>query len=193
MPSPFGHALAGAAVAWVSEPTSTRTLERRPSTGALTAVCAVLAALPDADLLLPGAHRTFTHSIFAVIVVTIVAAGVTRWVTRKERHVGPVGQAGRVGRAAHVNAWRIALICGAAYGSHLLLDLLGDDPNLPSGIQLLWPSQRWFILPITIFPGTERRHIFSAASILINLKAFGVELIVMGPIAAAAAWYRRRA
>lgn len=164
MPSPIGHALAGLATAWGGG-------RLREPAWPLAAVCAALAAIPDADLLLPGAHRTFTHSFVAVAVVLIIAAAVTGKVTGKID-------------------WRIVLLCGAAYGSHVLMDWLGADPNPPSGIQLLWPSAGWFIAPWTIFPGTERRHILSVASFLTNLKAVGVECAVMAPVAAGA-WLTR--
>jgi membrane-bound metal-dependent hydrolase YbcI (DUF457 family) len=70
MPSPVGHALAGAAVARLA-PTRRHVL-----------ACATLAALPDLDLLLPIVHRTATHSVTAVAVTFIVAAMVTGEVTR---------------------------------------------------------------------------------------------------------------
>ena len=87
----------------------------------LTLVCIALAVLPDIDLLYPPMHRTATHSVGAVVLVTIIAAGVTGWVT------------GRIN-------WRIALVCAAAYASHILTDWLGTDRNYaPYGIQMFWP------------------------------------------------------
>jgi hypothetical protein len=74
-----------------------------------------------------------THSITAVLVATIIAHWMTRW---------------RTG----VFNWRLALLCGAAYGSHLLLDWLDNDTKQPAGIQLLWPfSNQWFI-SVDAFP-----------------------------------------
>ena len=91
MPSPLGHALGGIAVAWAVDllpgtPTW-RTAGRgesfyRRAGGALTLICAGLAVAPDADLFL-STHRTATHSMTAVAMVTIVAAVVTGWVTRR--------------------------------------------------------------------------------------------------------------
>ena len=161
MPSPIGHALGGVAAAWASP--------ERISTP-LTLVCAVLAAAPDLDLLVPGWHRTVTHSVGAVVIVTIVAAGVTGWVTR--RNTWSVWR-----------VWRIAGICGLAYASHILLDWLGTDPNPPFGIQAFWPfSHQWFIAGWTIFPVTERRSFFSWAAFATNAKAVAVELIILGPV-----------
>jgi inner membrane protein len=150
MPSPIGHAIAGVAVAWAGD--------RR-----LAPVCAGLAALPDADLLLPGFHRTYTHSVTAVLVVTIVAAAVTGKVTR----------------------WRTALVCGAAYASHLLLDWLGADSHPPFGIQLLWPfSDRWFISGWDVFRETARQHFFEPAIVHQNALAVAQELTILLPLAA---------
>lgn len=165
MPSPFGHALAGLATAWAGGRPRTRVW-------GLAICCAILAALPDVDLLIPGAHRTFTHSIVAAVIVTIIAIVVTGRVTGK-------------------NDLRFALLCGAAYGSHLVMDVFGADPNPPSGIQLLWPARAWIISPWTIFPGTERRHLLTIHSFETNAKALIVECAVMMPIAGAA-WLTRR-
>jgi membrane-bound metal-dependent hydrolase YbcI (DUF457 family) len=175
MPSPIGHALAGMAIAWGAEayagatgakPTSARLVSR------LTFACAGLAVVPDLDLLYIPIHRTATHSVTAAVLTTIITAAVTGWVTGRIR-------------------WPIAIACGAAYASHILLDWLGADASRPHGIQALWPfSDRWFISPWTIFPGTERRAPFSARSIWINVKAALGEIGIMGPVAYAA-WRAR--
>src|SRR3954447_20371154 len=68
MPSPIGHALAGLAVAWGSD-LLPRGTGGRPEGPSPDYVCVMLAVLPDADLLLPVAHRTVTHSIGAVAAV----------------------------------------------------------------------------------------------------------------------------
>jgi inner membrane protein len=170
MPSPIGHALAGVAVAWAgqrSTPTADRRVETSPwRTGSLKltptiVVCAILAALPDIDLVLPGFHRTYTHSVTAVLVVIIVAAAMT----------------GKVRR------WRTALICGAAYASHLLLDWLGADDFPPFGIQLFWPfSGRWYISGWDVFRQTARRHFFTLPIIRQNFLAVAQELAILLPI-----------
>src|SRR5438876_12407124 len=101
MPSPFGHALAGAAAVWCVDlipghrewrtaPPGRPFFQR--AGGMITGVCAGLAVLPDVDLLF-NAHRSVTHSVIAVSIVTIIAALVTGWVTDRP-------------------AWRIALMCG---------------------------------------------------------------------------------
>src|SRR5579884_2398360 len=132
MPSPIGHGLAGVAVVYAAD-----FVDGRRSSPRLVALCAGLAMLPDADLLVAGAHRTATHSLTATAVIFIVAAAVTGQVTR----------------------WRTATLCAVAQASHLLLDWLGADNFAPRGIQLLWPwSDRWFISNLDVFRQTARRY-----------------------------------
>jgi membrane-bound metal-dependent hydrolase YbcI (DUF457 family) len=176
MPSPIGHTLAGIAVALMGDRRLTagiRSTLSRP----LVLACAALAALPDLDLVVPGAHRTATHSVTATLFIMIVAAVVTGWVT------------GRDGR----DVLRTALMCGLAHASHLLTDWLGTDLSAPSGIQLLWPfDDRWFISGWNLFPRIERRQMFSTATILINIKAAVWEIAAFVPVLVAAWWLRRR-
>ena len=174
MPSPIGHLLAGAFVAVAGSRAGAATGGRRGLPVVLALACAVLAALPDADLLFPVVHRAASHSLLAAGLVTIIAAGVTGWVT------------GRVD-------WTAAVLCGLAWASHLLLDWLGADTNPPRGIQMLWPfSDTWFISGWDLFPRIERRDPLSAATILINARAAVLEIAAMGPPLAAAIYLRRR-
>ncbi len=169
MPTPFGHALAGVAVAWTSDLVPPRA--RRP---ALAVTCAALAMVPDVDLVLPATHRAVTHSIGAVAAVIMIAAAVTGWVRVRSRN----------GRGLP-GAWRVALVCGAAYASHILLDWLGVDRSPPLGIQALWPlKDGWYLSGLDLFAPTERRHLLSVATWLINMKAAGVEALVIGPVLA---------
>jgi membrane-bound metal-dependent hydrolase YbcI (DUF457 family) len=156
MPSPIGHALAGVAVASILD----RRLDRR-----LALIAAGLGAVPDIDLLLPIPHRTITHSLGAVVIVTIIAAVVTPQVTTRRA------------------VWRVALICGAAYASHLLLDWLGVDRYAPYGVTLLWPfSSRFYISGWDIFRQTARQHLFTWPVIVINVKAIAQEVALLGPL-----------
>jgi membrane-bound metal-dependent hydrolase YbcI (DUF457 family) len=156
MPSPIGHALAGTAVVWAAD-----ILDHRKSPHRLAATCAVLATLPDLDLLVPGFHRSATHSVTAVLLVLIIAAAVTGKVTQ----------------------WRVALICAGAYASHLLLDWLGADQLIPAGIQVLWPfSNRFFISGWDVFDQTERRHLLSRAAMDQNIRAITKEIVLLAPI-----------
>ena len=152
-----------------------------------------LAAAPDLDLLVHGAHRTATHSVTAMLLVTIVAAAVTGQVTRlRASRFG--GQAPR--RASHVGTqarWRVALLCGISYGSHLLLDWLAADNYPPRGIQLLWPfSGRWFISDVDLFRQTARQEFLTAPIIRQNLIAVAQECLILLPILALIWWARRR-
>lgn len=209
MPSPVGHALAGVAVALAGNrqpaPFAFHRFLRQPLT-----LCAVaLAALPDADLLLTGFHRTATHSLLATLVITIVAMAVTGQVRRaglgakgwrlggsKDPHyiLGTRGLglgAGRwgIGRVA----WEVVLVCAAAHASHLLLDWLGADRSQPAGIQLLWPwSEGWYISGWDLFPRVERRRILSAASAAVNLNALMWELLLMGAVVGVLGRWRQR-
>ena len=183
MPSPIGHVLAGVAAAWTVDllpgnhvwnaaPTTARGLWARAG-GGLTALCAGLGAAPDLDLLV-GGHRTATHSLTAVALVGVVSA---------------------VAAAASARpALRMAFICAAAYGSHLVLDLVAVDQVIPQGIQLLWPfSHRWFITGWNIFPATERKNLLSAFAIARNARAGTQEIAIMTPILMALWFARKRA
>ena len=57
---------------------------------------------------------------------------------------------------------RVAAMCAAAYGSHLLLDWLGADRYPPLGLQMLWPiSKAWYISGVDLFRQTARQRIFT--------------------------------
>jgi inner membrane protein len=147
---------------------------RRAAAWKLPLACAALAAIPDADLLLPITHRSITHSVTAVALVSIIAILVTGWVTGKV-------------------STRIVVACTLAYASHLLLDWLNVDTNPPRGIQALWPfDDRWFISDLDLFPRIERRQPFSVETMAGNLRAAIVEILIMGPVALVAWWAGRR-
>ena len=176
MPSPLGHALGGIAVSWGADllpgsrawraAPSRASLYRRAG-GGLTLLCAGVAAAPDLDLFLMSSHRTATHSVTAVVIVTIVAAIVTGWVT---------------GRFGGYTA-RVALMCGAACASHVLLDWLGIDRHPPFGIQMLWPfSATWFISGADLFAPTELHHPLSFSTVRIDLFAMASETVILLPL-----------
>ncbi|MGE5245431.1 MAG: metal-dependent hydrolase [Betaproteobacteria bacterium] len=172
MPSSVGHALAGVAAAWsvdlIPGDRGWRTAPPpaswfRRAGGGLTAACAFLAAAPDLDLLF-GSHRTVSHSIGAVIIVTIVAAVVTSQVTAR-----PV--------------IRVAAMCGLAYATHVLLDWLGVDRLPPLGIQALWPfSHGWYTSGWEWFPPTERRGFWTAAVLIANAMTVLQECVRLVPV-----------
>jgi inner membrane protein len=181
MPSPLGHALAGLAAAWGSDLVPGRREPRtalsnasffRRAGGWLTLACVGLAMLPDLDLATP-AHRSFSHSIGAVILVTIIAAAVTGWVTRRTGYRTSSG----------LSIARVAAMCGLAYATHVLLDWLAVDTRAPFGLQALWPfSKEYYLSGANLFPRTERRAFLSTSTFRTNLIAFVWELAFMLPI-----------
>jgi membrane-bound metal-dependent hydrolase YbcI (DUF457 family) len=202
MPSPVGHGLAGLAIALLVDRSPDSVTLKRAMARPTTLVCVALATLPDADLLIPGLHRRATHSVGATIVVTILAIVVTGWVNRSRQSEGASRQSeGASHQAAGAGhkpsgwpsiAWRLVALCAAAHASHILTDWLGADRSLPAGIQALWPwSDRFFMSGWDLFPQIERRNIFSAASMIINLNAFVWEVLLMLPLVAASWWVRR--
>ncbi len=170
MPSPIGHALAGIAVAWTADLVpgnrAWRTApERAPwfqrAGGGLTLACAALGAAPDLDLLFV-AHRTVTHSVGAVFFVGLFCAALAA--------------------NAHRPIARVALMCAAAYASHLLLDWLGTDYYPPRGIQLLWPiNSEWYVSGIDVFRQTARLRILTRGPLMTNVRAIAQEIAVLGP------------
>jgi membrane-bound metal-dependent hydrolase YbcI (DUF457 family) len=180
MPSPFGHSLAGLAVAWAADllpgerawrvAPATASWYRRAGNG-LTAACALLAIAPDLDLGFTT-HRTYTHSVGAVIVVGLIAFAIADW---RARHAGAPKARRRVG-----------LMCAAAYASHLLLDWLGVDLYPPPGLQVLWPfDSGWYISGLDLFGQTRREHLFTWPVIEQNLLAIAQEMAILVPVSAA--------
>jgi hypothetical protein len=204
MPSPFGHILAGATLGLACAPAATVRLAPRIWLSRWVALPAALAALPDADLLISHFHRRGSHAAIAaalVFIVTIVVTGKVRAPEEERKKLEGRTQEIENGKLKiekgdhsrkgnHRGRW--ALVLAAAYASHLLLDLLGADPNPPSGIQLLWPfSDRWFISGFDWFPGTERR-LGHPDMIATNARALVSELLILGPTTALAWMAMRR-
>ena len=170
MPSPIGHALAGVAVAWTADLIpGNRAWRTAPESApwhqragdGLTFLCAALGAAPDLDLAFV-AHRTVTHSLGAVIFVGLFAAALAANARR------PIA--------------RVALMCAAAYGSHLFLDWLGTDYYPPRGIQALWPINReWYISGTDVFRQTARLHLFTQTVMMTNARAIVQEMAILGP------------
>lgn len=184
MPSPVGHALGGLLFGWLAggapapspdqsggppaeEPT-------RRAWGAVRRVLlhpwtigfAVLGALADVDFAL-GIHSQQTHSIGAAALVFAVAAG---WGGRLDLRRG--------------------LACGLAYGSHVLLDWMGNDTTAPIGIMALWPfSDAFYQSELYVFDAISRRY-WLPNFWTHNLLAVLREVVILAPLAAIA--YRIR-
>ena len=164
MPSPVGHALGGLAVGLLAS--------SRPG-WRLAAACAVVAALPDADFLLPIQHRGPSHSVGAV-----AAAGVLAFVALK--------LASKVEDAS-----RVALVMAAAYGTHVLFDWLGADSSTPRGLMALWPfSSAFYISDLDVFYSVDRRYWLDGFWKRNTIAGFR-ELLILIPLVSAA-WLARR-
>jgi membrane-bound metal-dependent hydrolase YbcI (DUF457 family) len=124
---------------------------------------ALVAAMPDTDLVYSEIHRGVSHSIGASILLMIIAGVVTGWVT------------GRV-------QWRWVILVGAAHASHILLDWLAMDRYPPAGLEALWPfSRKFYISGWDVFPPTERR-VYLPGALWTNMRALVAEVGIMGPI-----------
>jgi membrane-bound metal-dependent hydrolase YbcI (DUF457 family) len=177
VPTPVGHAVAGLAVGWVVERLSGDRPGQSPEDGdsrwwrrALPLVCAVVAFVPDLDIVL-GAHRGASHSAAGVIAAGLAGAAI-----------------------AVVRRWPIArtsIACALALASHVVLDWLGRDSSIPIGIPALWPfSTHYFYSGLDVFWDVSRRYWIPREFILGNLEALARELVVLGPMAALAFWFR---
>jgi membrane-bound metal-dependent hydrolase YbcI (DUF457 family) len=174
MPSPVGHALAGLAIAWSGERLYRHAAPQVPA-WRVALLCASLAVIPDLDFVYPSIHRTVTHSVTAAFVVVLVAACVMRGLSGGWQ-------------------WKVALLLGLAYSSHMVLDWMGGDRKSPPGIQALWPfSREWFIAERPIFLAMERTRPLSPATMAVNLRAMLQELLWLLPVVAALWAWRRRA
>jgi membrane-bound metal-dependent hydrolase YbcI (DUF457 family) len=173
VPSPFGHSIAGLAVAWAADlvpgdrawrAAPARASWYRRAGNGLSVACLLLAMTPDLDLAL-ARHRSYTHSVGAVAIVGLIAAVVGHFI--QPRH-----------------ALRVGLTCAAAYASHLLLDWLGVDLYPPPGLQVLWPfDSGWYISGLDLFRQTRRNRLLTWPVFSQNLLAMAQELAILGPIA----------
>ena len=175
MPSPIGHALAGAAAGWLIQ--APRQIGGRVDARRLLRHAALfggIAVLPDLDLLW-GSHSGPTHGLGAALL-----AGLVAWVA-----VRAVGFGG-------VPGWRIGLAVAAAYASHTLLDWLGRDSSPPIGIMALWPvSDAYFESDLHVFMAISRRY-WREGFVAQNVAAVTREVLILAPILAAVAAVRER-
>lgn len=147
--------------------------------------------LPDMDFLVgfvigrPGLlHRGLSHTVLAAAVFAVAAAAFVHW--RWRERFGPA-----------------ALLFGAAYLSHLLLDFFTIDTRPPAGGQFLWPfCSAYFMSPVTIFTeiyidGTTRagflRTVLAWPSVAVLAREIVIATVVLGAWFAAEAWQARLA
>jgi len=169
MPSPVGHALAGVAAGWLIAPPASP-----PSSRAFRVQVAILAAVaiaPDLDLLI-NRHSRETHSLGAAAIVATVAA-IWRWPVASTR--------GRI--------WCAIFL---AWASHPLLDALAIDTAPPIGVMAFWPFSREHVQTgLAVFSPISRSW-NQPGLVAHNAWAVVREIAIMGPIAAAVWWLRRR-
>jgi membrane-bound metal-dependent hydrolase YbcI (DUF457 family) len=178
MPSPVGHALAGLAVGWFvadappSErtPASARGVPR--SFWTRLSSFAALGMLADIDFLF-GTHSTYTHSVGAMAI-----AGVASFLLLR--------------RVRGLAAIRLAAAAALAYGSHILLDALGDDTTPPIGVMAFWPiTAAFYQTDLHLFMAISRRY-WLPGFWTHNFTAVLREIAILAPIACAVFALRRR-
>jgi membrane-bound metal-dependent hydrolase YbcI (DUF457 family) len=177
MASPIGHGLAGYALFIFSEPrlaTNFRDHLKAAAAGFF------FGSLADADFLVDYftnnpvlEHHYFTHSISFNLLLGVLIFIVLKAFLRS-------------------GALRLALILTGVYATHLFVDYFTHDGSPPIGIPLLWPfTHRHFIAPVDIFLSIHRGSI-EALFGPHNMYALLREIVILGPLAAAAFFYSRR-
>lgn len=173
MATPVGHALCGALVGTIA-------VWRRPFLGPWKDLIlfAAMAQAPDLDFL-PGIvigkpdafHHGVTHSVgFALFFGLIMA-----WFGQRR------GQAMRWG-----------LVGGAIYLAQVLVDVMAMDTRPPYGVPFWWPlSETYVQSDWTVFLDVRRWNI-TWATVWHNIKAVGLEILLLGPPLALVLWVRRR-
>ena len=170
MPTPVGHVLGGLTATFLTFAAAPP--RQRFVTPALLGAAAAAAVFPDFDLLL-GSHRTYTHSVGAVFVVTAASIVLLR---------------------KHADGVTASVALGAAYASHLFLDWLGKDSSDPPGLTLLWPfSSTYYLSGADFFREVSRRYWRPEEFVVGNLVALGWEVTVLLPLLVVAwVWWSGR-
>ena len=135
------------------------------------AILSALGTAPDLDLLI-GRHRAETHSLGAAVMVASLAA-LMRWPLARTRP----------------GIW---LAAAGAWGSHVVLDMLGEDSSVPYGVEWLWPLSTtyfttgwdWF-MPIARTWYTQR-HLAE------TVVAIAHEAVILVPVLVVVAVARRK-
>ena len=165
MPSSVGHGVMGLSWAWFVASVRKAGADRLSGQQqwGLAVTCAALAIFPDVDVAF-GVHRGPTHSMGAVMLVSVVAGIIAWW------------------RAVPIVL--VATSCGLAYASHLGLDWLGKDSRTPRGIMLFWPwSSEYYTSGLDLFLEISRRYWLPQEVIWGNLRSIVWELILLVPVA----------
>jgi membrane-bound metal-dependent hydrolase YbcI (DUF457 family) len=179
MPSPLGHAIAGAAAGWlvVGAP-SLADRATRTRAGKEVLLFAALAMLPDVDLLV-GGHRGPTHSIGAAVIVGACAFLLSTMATGGWHSSASHWSVSHHWFGSHS---RLAVACAAAYGSHIPLDWLSHDNTPPIGIMALWPvSHDYYASQVQVFLAISRRYYHGWRFVIQNTLAVVRELAILIP------------
>lgn len=162
MPSPLGHGLAAAVVHTLTA----RGARERRNPWRLAALVGV-AVIPDVDLLFKYVdgrphHQGMTHSIGFTLLASLAAYGWARF-------------------EGWARPWGTGIAVAAAYGSHVLLDLLGRDTHPPIGVRALWPiHDGFFKFPQPVFLDIGRN--LDWVTLVNNVQAGLWEIVVLSPI-----------
>ncbi len=164
MPSPVGHSLAGYALARLTRVRITRD-ER-----VLFVFAACVAILPDlfGEIAWKVARlppHSFSHSIAAMLLLALIGAA--------------------IGTRRGFRFWPVFLVIAAAYGSHLLADLLRPDFVPLEGEQLFWPLRSTYAIDLNILPHIPAHAAYAHPAGYARALAGIVlrELLVLGPLA----------
>lgn len=173
MPTPVAHALAGTAVYLASHRDRDRPEDWALFAGAVFAACAADLDFGISFLAGQNYHHYFTHSLGFATLFGVAAYFFARWAQRR----GP---------------GRTAWILGAAYLTHIVLDVFSKDKTAPFGVELLWPfSDAFYISPVLVFDDIWRGSLAKLLG-LHNWLAVGREVAIVAPVVALIWWRRGR-
>lgn len=190
MPLPVAHSLAAAAVYVGLDSDGDRRGWRR------LVLAAVIANAPDLDMV-PGVllgdpnrfHHGPSHSLGMTLLVSLAAAALAWWGWRWPLR-------GRLGSTA---VGGTAVMVGALWASHVVLDTLTHDPSEPVGVPILWPLWGGTLLLWPWFPRVMKASGPAGPWEFVlsllhphNLWAAAVEVATLTPVVAALLWWRRR-
>ncbi len=190
MPLPVAHSLASGIIYSSADADGSLFTWRR------LLLAMMIANAPDLDFL-PGLligdpnrfHHGPTHSLAAVLIVAgIAACGAAlgaRWPLR-----------GKIEARAVAGT---AIMVGALWFSHILLDLFTEDLFGPFGVPLLWPFSDRYFLFYPWFPNVARYSgpsgplaFFLSLLNWHNAWAATAEILTLTPVLALSIWWRRR-
>ena len=185
MASPVGHGLVGVfAYLLIRDKLNAAGVVRL---GAVAA-CVVLANLPDGDFLLPllfgegvngDYHRAFSHSLVFALAVGLFL-GLAWWLRTRGARSAPA-----------FSGLSVVLFGVLLVGSHMVLDLLGEDHRPPYGVPLWVPfSDRHVIAAWTPFKSVDHSSLMALAAPA-NIGAMCWDAVVLAPLLLLA-WIWRR-